>query len=98
MSLLGRPPEQDDVAPATSRPAVGRIRRADGTAADVLWQIAEEVPVALMFNSESFAVMMATPADLEDFGVGFAIAERVVPDASAVAGVIAMPVENGFAV
>lgn len=98
MSLLGRPPEKDDVAPATSRPAVGRIQQADGSVADILWQIAEEVPVALMFNSESFAVMMATPADLEDFGVGFAIAERVAPDSTAVVGVIAMPVENGFAV
>jgi len=98
MSLLGRPPEQDDAVPATSRPASGLVARADGGTAAVLWQIAEEVPVALMFNSEPFAVMMATPADLGDFGIGFALAERIIPDAEAIAGIIAMPVDNGFCI
>jgi FdhD protein len=98
MSLLGRPPEQGDAAPAASRPATGRVVRADGSTAKMLWQIAEEVPVALMFNSEPFAVMMATPADLEDFGVGFSLAERIVGDAGDIAGIIAMPVDNGFCI
>ena len=98
MSVLGRPPDEDDAAPATSRPATGLVARTDGSTANVLWQIAEEVPVALMFNSEPFAVMMATPADLEDFGVGFALAERIVPDAAAITGIIAMPVDNGVCV
>ena len=37
----------------------------------------EEVAVALSFNGSTQAVMMATPADLEDFGVGFAITEGI---------------------
>jgi FdhD protein len=98
MSALGRPPGSDDSSLAASRPTKGRLRRADGSGADVLWEVAEEVPVALMFNSEPFAVMMATPADLEDFGVGFALAERIVPEATSIAGVIAMPVDNGFCI
>lgn len=52
--------------------ALLRLRPPGGTADE---EIAVEMPVALTVNGVSQAVMLATPADLEDFALGFALAE-----------------------
>ena len=54
-----------------------------------------EVPVALSFNGISYAVMMATPADLEDFIRGFAIGEGIVSSSSAIYDIEITEAPNG---
>jgi len=50
----------------------------DGRRETVERELAEEVPIAIEVNGFGYAVMMATPADLEDFGVGFLLSERLI--------------------
>lgn len=60
--------------------------------------LAEEAPIAFSFNGTAFAVMMASPIDLEDFAVGFALAEGIVADTSAIAAIDIAPDGAGHAV
>lgn len=56
----------------------GALHTAEGRVGRVDWTLAEESPVAVIINAEPFAVMMATPADLEDFALGFCLSEGLI--------------------
>jgi FdhD protein len=81
----------------TSVPAKGILHTLAGDE-ETVWQVPEEVPLAVQFNSQNYAVMMGTPADFEDFAVGFAIAEGLVATASDIAGVLVLPTAQGYAI
>ena len=50
----------------------------DGDGAPGEWRIPEETPVAFVYNKRNYAVMLASPADIADFAVGFSLTERVI--------------------
>lgn len=58
--------------------------------------VAEEVPVAMVYNGVSHAVMLATPADLEDFAFGFSLTEGIASSAEDIYGVDVIPQSNGI--
>ena len=64
--------------------AAGVSVHPDGTRA-VTRTLPEEVPVAFVFDGTTQAVMMATPANIEDFAVGFALSEGIVARAEEIA-------------
>ncbi len=80
--------------PGTAAASVAEWRGARCTArADLL---AEEVPVALVFNGISHAVMLASPVELEDFALGFAFTEGLIDAPRELFGVEVQTVAQGI--
>lgn len=72
--------------------------RRDGTQGTVARQWVPEQPVALEFNGLAYAVMMATPADLEDFALGFALTEGLAKNPGDLSDIDVAEVEKGWIV
>ncbi|SAJ10360.1 Formate dehydrogenase chain D [Klebsiella aerogenes] len=61
-------------------------------------EVAEEVPVALVYNGISHVVMMATPRDLEHFAVGFSLSEGIIQSRQEIYGMDVVQACNGVEV
>jgi FdhD protein len=69
------------IAPSAAPPLFSEVpvqRWSNGKTEQILDRVAEEEPVALTYQRTPHVVMLATPANLEDLGVGFTLSEAVV--------------------
>jgi FdhD protein len=95
-----KPQDGTSEGPAELPPVIAAVKlqqlRFDGQRLDRLDHLVEEVPVALVYNGISHAVMMASPADLGDFARGFSLSEGIIESAAEIRDVEAVPHEKGI--
>ena len=73
-------PQPVDALPASRERQVLRLA---GDAANLVPdQLIDEVPVAMIYNGVSHAVLLVTPIDLPDFALGFSLSEHVLQSTS----------------
>jgi FdhD protein len=78
----------------SSRIVPRRIWR-DGSSSFGSRSIPEEIAVALTYNGGTYAVMMTTPQDLEDFAVGFSLSEGVISCPADIYSLDVVPLDDG---
>lgn len=91
-----KPKELAFSAQATTEVSVKQYRLSQLTAKIDI--VAEEAPVALVYNGISHVVMLATPQDLEDFALGFSLTEGIIDSPADIYAIEVIAQANGFAV
>jgi len=81
--------------PPPSR-SVACAARQNGEVSIAIRAVPEETAIAFTFGGTAHAVMMATPADLEDFAVGFALTEGLIETLSEIASLEILPTPLGI--
>ena len=72
------------------------LRISDGGASPASAVVAEEVPIALVYNGRPYVVVMGTPSDLEDLAVGFSRTEGVVDESSQIERIDVVRASHGI--
>ena len=65
---------------------------------DIRDRIAVEVPILIKFNGRKYVVMMASPSDFEDFGIGFALSEGLLENIEQIYSISYEKVEKGISI
>lgn len=76
--------------------SVSALRVSATAVTEMVRVVAEETPIALVYDGTTHAVMMATPADLQDFAVGFSLTEGMIASAEDIAAFEAVTYDNGI--
>jgi len=78
----------------TSETPFGRLAESETDSGMIT--VAEEVPIALVYNGRPYVVVMGTPADLEDLAVGFSLTESIVARASDIRRIEVVKASHGI--
>jgi FdhD protein len=75
---------------------VGRLAWRDNRLTDGTRAIPEETALALTYNGGTYAVMMGTPQNLDDFAIGFSLSEGVVQSPDEISSLEIVDLEDGI--
>jgi FdhD protein len=71
---------------SATRNVAAKVFEAGGLTHEGARAVAEEIPVSFLFGGVPYAVMMASPGDVEDFAYGFSLTEGLIDRADDVRG------------
>ena len=72
------------------------IHHRPGSSVAVTRALPEEMAIAMVYDGTTHAVMMATPADVDDFAVGFSLTEGIVDGIHQIASCDVIPHSKGI--
>ncbi len=76
--------------------SIPRVAWRGGAARNGIRVVPRETPVALTYNRATHAVMLASPADLEDFAIGFSLSEGIIGNATDIVALNIVEVAEGI--
>lgn len=91
-------PRDEDGSPFALRSGATVLRIVRGETEFCQDVLAEEVPVALVYNGLSHAVMLASPDKLEDMGLGFSLSEGILAKSAELYDIEVVPACEGVEV